>query len=141
MIAHGKRKDDKMERTSLKTFNVTEIKVTNRKRPGEKIELENQYKYNVHGINETICSGEFRVTVCDKNDRDNFSVYVNTNAIFEHAKEKTKTELHIESMAEMFPYVRSLIITVTASMGIVPITIPPIDFGNISIVNVQFPPK
>lgn len=130
-----------MERTSLKAFNVTEINVVNKKKPGEKIELENRYKYNVHGINETVCRGEFEVDVFDKNDRENFSVQVITNAIFEHAKEKTKTELHVESMAEMFPYVRSLIITVTASMGIMPLQIPPIDFGNISIVNVQFPPK
>lgn len=130
-----------MERTSLKAFNVTEINVVNKKKPGEKIELENQYKYNVHGINETVCRGEFEVNVFDKNDRENFSVHVITNAIFEHAKEKTKTELHVESMAEMFPYVRSLIITVTASMGIMPLQIPPIDFGNISIINVQFPPK
>lgn len=130
-----------MERTSLKTFGVTEIKVVNKKITGEKIELSNQYKYNVHGINDTVCKGEFEASVYDKNDPDNFSIYVNTNAIFEHAKEKTKTELHVESMAEMFPYVRSLIITITANMGIVPITIPPIDFGNISIINVRFPPK
>ena len=130
-----------MERTSLKAFSVTEINVVNKKKPGEKIELENQYKFNVHGINDTISRGDFEVNVFDKNDKENFSVHVNTSAIFEHAKEKTKTELHVEAMAEMFPYVRSLIITVTASMGIIPIQIPPIDFGNISIINVQFPPK
>lgn len=130
-----------MERTSLKAFNVTEINVVNKKKPGEKIELENRYKYNVHSINETLCRGEFEVDVFDKNDRENFSVHAITNAIFEHVKEKTKTDLHVESMAEMFPYVRSLIITVTASMGIIPLQIPPIDFGNISIINVQFPPK
>lgn len=130
-----------MERTSLKAFSVTEINVVNKKKPGEKIELENQYKFNVHGINDTLSRGDFEVNVFDKNDKENFSVHVNTSAIFEHAKEKTKTELHVEAMAEMFPYVRSLIITVTASMGIIPIQIPPIDFGNISIINVQFPPK
>lgn len=130
-----------MERTSLKAFSVTEINVVNKKKPGEKIELENQYKFNVHGKNDTISRGDFEVNVFDKNDKENFSVHVNTSAIFEHAKEKTKTELHVEAMAEMFPYVRSLIITVTASMGIIPIQIPPIDFGNISIINVQFPPK
>lgn len=130
-----------MERTTLKTFTVTEIKVINKKTGAEKISLENKYNYNMRGINETVCRGEFQVTVCDKEDPDSFSVHVSSIAIFEHAKEKTNTELHIETMAEMFPYVRSFIITTTANMGIMPITIPPIDFGNISIVNVQFPPK
>lgn len=130
-----------MERTTMKTFTVTDIKVTNKKAAAEKIALENKYNYNMRGINETVCKGEFQVTVTDKNDPESFSVHAVCVAIFEHAKEKTNTELHIESMAEMFPYVRSFIITMTANMGIMPINIPPIDFGNISIVNVQFPPK
>lgn len=129
-----------MERTTLKGFTVNEINVVNNKKSAEKISLENKYNYNMRVINESLCTGEFNVTVTDKNDENNFSISVKCNALFEHAKEKTHTELHVESMAEMFPYVRSFITTLTANMGILPINIPPIDFGNISIVNVQIPP-
>lgn len=130
-----------MERTVLKGFHVTEVSAANKKKAVEKIALDNKYNYNMRVINDTLCVGEFKVTVSDKNDFESFNISATCNAAFEHAKEKNITELHMESMAEMFPYVKAFISTLTTNMGMPPVMIPPIDYGNMSIINVNIPPK
>ena len=130
-----------MERTNLKGFNVSDINVKNHLAPGIKISLKNNYNYNMRPINDTACVGEFVVNVCDSENEDKLSISVKCTAVFEHPKEKTQTEIHIESMSEMFPYVKSFIAMLTLNMGMAPIQLPPIDYGNISIVNIKLPPN
>ena len=130
-----------MERTVLKGFHVTEVSAANKKKAVEKIALDNKYNYNMRVINDTLCVGEFKVTVSDKNDFESFNISATCNAAFEHAKEKNITELHMETMAEMFPYVKAFISTLTTNMGMPPVMIPPIDYGNMSIINVNIPPQ
>ncbi|MBR0235035.1 MAG: protein-export chaperone SecB [Clostridia bacterium] len=130
-----------MERTNLKGFNVSDVKVINHLAPGVKISLKNNYNYNMHPINDTTCVGEFTVNVTDSESEDKLSVTVKCTGLFEHSKEKNQTEIHVESMAEMFPYVKSFVATLTLNMGMAPIYLPPIDYANISIVNIKIPPK
>lgn len=130
-----------MDRTTLKHFTVKEISATNKKVTSEKIELENKYNYNMRILSDTKCVGEFTVTVADKNDRDNFSISATCMAAFDYPQGKNATELHIETMSEIFLHAKSFILTLTANMGITPIYLPQIDMGNISIINVKIPPK
>ena len=130
-----------MERTTLKGFNVSDVIIKNHLAPGTKISLKNNYNYNMRPVNETSCVGEFTVNVSDSQNEDKLSLTVKCTALFEHAKSKPQTEIHIESMAEMFPYVKSFVATTTLNMGMAPIQLPPIDYGNISIVNIKLPPN
>ena len=130
-----------MTRTNLKGFAVTQINVVNKRMGAEKIELQNSYNYNMRILDTKRCTGEFKITIKDKNSPELFNIFVACSAIFEYPSEKEKTDIHLESLSEMFPYVKSFIATLTANMGIATINIPPIDLSNISIVNVQFPPK
>lgn len=130
-----------MTRTNLKGFVVTQIEVVNKKIGADKIELQNNYNYNMRILDAKRCTGEFKITIKEKNTPDLFSIFVACSAVFEYPSDKEKTDIHLESLSEMFPYAKSFIATLTANMGIPAINIPPIDLSNISIVNVQFPPK
>lgn len=123
----------------LKSFLVNEISVINKKSGAEKIALENKYSYNMKIVSPTVCTGEFKITIQEKNAPNEFSITATCISVFEYPQKKDNTDIHMESMRAMFPYVRSFISTLTSNMGISTINIPPIDFGNISIVNVKFP--
>lgn len=125
----------------LKSFLVNEISVTNKKSGAEKIPLENKYSYNMKIISPTFCTGEFKIVVQDKYAPNEFSISATCLSMFEYPAQKSNTDIHMESMRAMFPYVKSFISTLTSNMGISMINIPPIDFGNISIVNVKLPQK
>ena len=130
-----------MEKATLKHFSVKEITAINKKVSSEKIELENKYNYNMRIVGNTKCVGEFTVTVEDKNDRENFKISATCLAAFDYPQGKGATELHIETMSEIFLHVKAFILTLTTNMGITPIYLPQIDMGNISIINVKIPPK
>lgn len=130
-----------MGRVVLKGFKVKEIKVVNNQDLPIQMEIENKYNYNMRPISDTKCVGEFQVTVENKQNPEVFSIHAVCVGVFDHEAGRNNQELHLESMAEFYPFVKSFIWTLTTNMGIAPIMLPPINFDNISIVNFKIPPK
>lgn len=130
-----------MGKVVLKGFQVNEIKANNAPRVPGKIELEYKYSFNLKKLIIQKSIGEFRVTVINKNDPADVLFDVVCSSLFEYEDGMDENQIHLEAMTQIYPYVRSFMLTLSSNMGITPLMIPPVDFSNISIVSVKIPPK
>ena len=94
---------------------------------GMKINIGNQYAYNVQYSAENLCRGEFTAEVFSKQNPEQFSIKIVQQATFSYDPALSKEEIHRLTYKEIFPYVRAAITGVTAGAGIPPIYIPYVD--------------
>lgn len=128
-----------MKFTTLKSFMVNEVTVQNKAKPSPQLNIKNNFQ--ISPLQGSLCRGEFNIDITDKDETTGFHVSATGTSLFEVDVQRSKTEIHIEAMQQMFPYMRSFIQTLTANMGIPSIIIQPIDYGNMQIVNINIPNK
>ena len=129
-----------MANAEMKGFKVIQISFANNLENNTRIELENKYSYNVkYAVNNT-CRGEFSVEVTDKNNPTKFFVKAVVIGIFAFKENVEKQKLHVDTYNMLFPYVRSLITTITVNSGIPAIIIPAMDIENQSIYKIDAKP-
>ena len=128
-----------MKEFELKSYKITAINFVNNLDAPTKLELNYQYSYNVGYSNHNTCRGEFKAEIKDKKLADKFSLTVTVAGIFTTAAGVAKEVLHVKTYDALFPYVKALVSTMTASAGIPPIYIPYIDISNKNIYRVEMP--
>ena len=128
-----------MKEFELKSYKITAINFANNLDAPTKLELNYQYSYNVGYSNHNTCRGEFKAEIKDKKLADKFSLTVTVAGIFTTAAGVAKEVLHVKTYDALFPYVKALVSTMTASAGIPPIYIPYIDISNKNIYRVEMP--
>lgn len=128
-----------MKEIELKGFVVRQMSFENNLPNGTKIELNNKYSYNVGHSGNNVSRGEFKAEITDKKNPDKFNITVVVVGVFSSAPDVTREKAHVESYKEIFPYVRSLVTTITANAGIPPIIIPAVDIEAQSIYRVDMP--
>ncbi len=128
-----------MKEFELKSYKITAINFVNNLDAPTKLELNYQYSYNVGYSNHNTCRGEFKAEIKDKKLADKFSLTVTVAGIFTTAEGVAKEVLHVKTYDALFPYVKALVSTMTASAGIPPIYIPYIDISNKNIYRVEMP--
>ena len=128
-----------MKEFELKSYKITAINFVNSLDVPTKLELNYQYSYNVGYSNHNTCRGEFKAEIKDKKLADKFSLTVTVAGIFTTAAGVAKEVLHVKTYDALFPYVKALVSTMTASAGIPPIYIPYIDISNKNIYRVEMP--
>ncbi len=122
-----------MKNITFKAFKASEIEFVNKHDNGTRIEFENKYSYNVKYSPNNTCIGEFTVEVNDKADKDKFHIKAVVLGIFTYNPETKKEIIHVESFKELFPYVRSMISSLTVNAGIPPVILPSFDIESQSI--------
>ena len=128
-----------MKEFELKSYKITAINFVNSLDAPTKLELNYQYSYNVGYSNHNPCRGEFKAEIKDKKLADKFSLTVTVAGIFTTVEGVAKEVLHVKTYDALFPYVKALVSTMTASAGIPPIYIPYIDISNKNIYRVEMP--
>lgn len=128
-----------MKTVNLKSYRCTKLQFSNHLPANKKIELSNKYSYNCGYMKGNICRGVFAVDVADKENPEQFSISVEMIGIFECEEGLAKEKLHVESFREMFPFVRSLVATVTTNAGMPPVIIPTIDIEKQEIYKFEMP--
>ncbi len=123
----------------LKSYKITAINFVNSLDVPTKLELNYQYSYNVGYSAHNTCRGEFKAEIKDKKLADKFSLTVTVAGIFTTAPGVAKEVLHVKTYDALFPYVKALVSTMTASAGIPPIYIPYIDISDKNIYRVEMP--
>ena len=123
----------------LKSYKITAINFVNSLDVPTKLELNYQYSYNVGYSAHNTCRGEFKAEIKDKKLADKFSLTVTVAGIFTTAQGVAKEVLHLKTYDALFPYVKALVSTMTASAGIPPIYIPYIDISDKNIYRVEMP--
>lgn len=122
-----------MKNITFKAFKASEIDFVNKHENGTRIEFENKYSYNVKYSTNNTCIGEFTVEVNDKADKDKFHIKAVVLGIFTYNPEAKKEIIHVETYKELFPYVRTMISSLTVNAGIPPVIIPNFDIESQSI--------
>ena len=113
-----------MSNVNMKAYKVEEIEFVGKIEGKAKLELQNKYSYNVKYTPANICRGEFTVEVADKNTPEKFHIKAVIIGVFSFKEGIEKEFLHVETFNQLFPYVRSLVTTITANCGIPPVIIP-----------------
>lgn len=122
-----------MRNMTFKAFKASEIEFVNKHENGTRIEFENKYSYNVKYSANNTCVGEFTVEVNDKANKDKFHIKAVVLGVFTYNPEAKKEIIHVESYKELFPYVRTMISTLTVNAGIPPVILPNFDIESQSI--------
>ncbi len=122
-----------MRNITFKAFKASEIEFINKHENGTRIEFENKYSYNVKYSANNTCVGEFTVEVNDKANKDKFHIKAVVLGVFTYNPEAKKEIIHVESYKELFPYVRTMISTLTVNAGIPPVILPNFDIESQSI--------
>ncbi|MBR3779901.1 MAG: protein-export chaperone SecB [Clostridia bacterium] len=122
-----------MKNITFKTFKASEIEFVNKHENGTRIEFENKYSYNVKYSPNNTCIGEFTVEVNDKANKDKFHIKAVVLGIFTYNSESPKEVIHVETYKELFPYVRTMISSLTVNAGIPPVIIPNFDIESQNI--------
>ena len=128
-----------MKEFDLKSYKITELQFVNKLDRPAKLELNYQYSYNVGYSNHNTCRGDFKAVVADKTMADKFSLTVTLTGVFTTEAGVAKEILHVKTYDALFPYVKALVSSFTASAGIPPIYIPYIDISQKSIYRVEMP--
>ncbi len=127
-----------MHKSELRSYKIEKLEFVNKTAGMKKLELTHKYSYSV-GYSEKTCRGEFTAEVFDKNTPDEFKIKITVCGVFSIAPGSQRELLHLETYNMMFPYVKVLISTVTASAGIPPVLIPYIDVSDKNIYRVELP--
>ncbi|MBQ8014983.1 MAG: protein-export chaperone SecB [Clostridia bacterium] len=122
-----------MRNITFKAFKASEIEFVNKHENGTRIEFENKYSYNVKYSANNTCVGEFTVEVNDKANKDKFHIKAVVLGVFTYNPEAKKEVIHVESYKELFPYVRTMISSLTVNAGIPPVILPNFDIESQSI--------
>ncbi len=130
-----------MKGLSLKAYKVSNIELKNKMPGATKLELKNQYSYNVKYGNNNTCEGIFTVKVTDKAGNENFGINATVQGIFQYEGELVREKVHVDSFNALFPYARALVTNLTAMAGMPPIIIPPIDIENQEIYRIEMNPN
>ena len=109
----------------LRAFKVNKLEVENTVAPGTQLKLQNQVKYNVNYIeDESRCIGTLNFRVFDT-DMQPFEIKIEAVAEFTYTADEEKSDIHIGSFDQLFPFVRQCVATLT-SMSSMPSLILPI---------------
>lgn len=122
-----------MSNVTFRGYKASEIEFVNKHENGTKIEFENKYSYNVKYLPNNTCIGEFTVEVNDKSNKDKFHIKAVILGIFSYKSDVKKEVIHVESYKELFPYVRTMISSLTVNAGIPPVILPNFNIENQSI--------
>lgn len=122
-----------MRNITFKAFKASEIDFVNKHENGTRIEFENKYSYNVKYSSNNTCVGEFTVEVNDKANKDKFHIKAVVLGVFTYNPETKKEVIHVETYKELFPYVRTMISSLTVNAGIPPVILPSLDIESQSI--------
>ena len=125
-----------MPNAKLKGYRADEISFVNKRTTAKPMEIQTKYSYNVKYTNTGTCRGEMTVEINEKTEPQNFNLKVVMSGLFEFT-EAPREILHRETFNTLFPYIRSLITTITANAGIMPIIVPIMDIENQSIYKIE----
>ncbi len=123
----------------LKGYRINTITFENKVPSGTELKLNNQVKYNVnYKENSDICVGmlDFRVSEADMKP---FEIRVQLVAEFTYGLDDDRSDIHVNSFDQIFPFLRQAISNITTLSGMPGLLIPMIKLNrdNVQVANSQ----
>ncbi len=124
---------------NLINYRISDLKFVNHLNAPAKLELGYRYSYNVGYSQKNTCRGELHAEISDKGAPDRFSMDVTLIGVFTTQPGVEKEILHLQTYDMLFPYLKALVSTLSATAGVPPIYIPYIDISDKSIIKFEMP--
>ncbi len=110
--------------TELKWYKVSGIHFENNVQNGTQLKLKNAVKYNVNYFGEEKrCAGKLDFTVSDEQMQP-FEIRIQMEAVFTYDEGDNRADIHVDSFAQLFPFLRQVISGVTSMSGMPALMIP-----------------
>lgn len=110
--------------TQLKGYKINSVYFENKVHGTSKLSLQNQVKYNVNYTgNDNDCIGVLNFRVFDT-DMQPFEIKIEAVAEFTYDASDEKEDIHVDSFAQFFPYIRQAVSSITGISGMPPLIIP-----------------
>lgn len=115
---------------------VVEMELTNRIQGQRKLDIEQRANFNVKYTNDNKhCVANLTIDMMDKTTPMDFNFKISVEGFMDVDGEMERKEIHKAAYDELYPHVRSIVMTVMVNSGLPPITIPKVrmDDSNIKI--------
>ncbi len=124
---------------SLMGYRVDSFEIKNNAVSNTKLTLKNKVKYNVNYVkSRELCIGKLELTVSDQ-ETDRFEIKLQITAQFGYDPTTEKEEIHKKSFDLIFPVIRVMVSTITASMGMPGLVLPPMKLDKGIMISTQPP--
>ncbi len=124
---------------NLMGYRVDSFELRNDAVSNTKLTLKNKVKYNVNYVkSREICVGKLELTVSDS-ENDRFEIKLQITAQFGYDTSAEKEEIHKKSFDLIFPVIRVMVSTITASMGMPGLVLPPMKLDKGIMISTQPP--
>ncbi len=123
--------------TELRSYKVSSLTFENKVENGTQLKLKNQFSYNVNYYEQDKrCVGKLDFRITD-DEMKPFSIRIEMEALFTYEDGDEREDIHADSFAQLFPFLRQIVNTATAMSGIPGLVIPlaKIDRNNVKINN------
>lgn len=120
----------------FKGLKVEEIDLTNRIQGQKKLDIEQRANFNVKYTNDNKhCVATLAIDMMDKSAPMDFNFKIAVQGFLDVDGEMDRKEIHKAAYNELYPHVRSIVMTIMVNAGLPPITIPKVkmDDSNIKI--------
>lgn len=120
----------------FKGIKVNEIDLTNHLEGQAKLDISQRASFNVQYTNDQLhCKATLVIDMMEKTAPMDFNFKLSATAFMDCQPGMDKKEIHKKAYDEIYPHVRSLIMTIMVNAGLPPITIPKVkmDDSNIKV--------
>lgn len=128
------------ETVELRHVHAEEISLLNKLEPNTTVKLTFRYKHNIRYPAADVARAEMSVTAEDGSAPDRFRLTVTEVGIFSCPAGMSREAIHVETFKAMFPFIRALCASVTASAGIPPVMIPQVKINEENVCRIDFRP-
>ncbi|MDD6727865.1 MAG: hypothetical protein PUE08_01400 [Eubacteriales bacterium] len=108
----------------LKGYKVNRLEIENKAKPGSQLNLQNNVKYNINYMEaDRKCVGFLNLSISDSNQSP-FEIRIEAVAEFSYDEGDNKTDIHISSFDQLFPFIRQIVNTAASFTGMPGLLLP-----------------
>lgn len=113
---------------------VEELDLTNKIEGAVSLDISQRAAFNVkYTRDDKKCAATLTIDMMDKNQPMDFNFKISAVAFFDCDQLSDKKEIHKKAYDEIFPHVRSMVITFFVNSGLPPIAIPKVKMDDANI--------
>lgn len=120
----------------FKGIKVEELDLTNKLEKQGQLDIQQRASFNVKYTNDGLhCAANLTIDMMEKSSPMDFNFKISATAFLDCEPGMDKKEIHKKAYDEVFPHVRSLVMTIMVNAGLPPMVIPKVkmDESNIKV--------
>ncbi len=120
----------------FKGIKIEELDLTNKLEKQGQLDIQQRASFNVKYTNDGLhCAANLTIDMMEKTSPMDFNFKISVTAFLDCEPGMDKKEIHKKAYDEVFPHVRSMVMTIMVNAGLPPMVIPKVkmDESNIKV--------